>query len=173
VIKSDRQLKVAQKRLEQLLASAEGSNELDRSTWLALANDVRSEVREYEDIRAGRVTVFNISSVDDLAEGLIKARLALGLTQKELADRLQVSEQMVQRDEAGGYERATLARLGDVMDALGYEVVGALRPRQTGAVTVVNGPSDWPTVYQPVTVAITSVPPVGFGQWAPTAVTAR
>jgi ribosome-binding protein aMBF1 (putative translation factor) len=173
MIKSHKQLKIAQKRLGQLLASAESSNELDRTTWLALAHDVQAEIREYEDLRAGHVRLFNVSSVEDLADALVKARLAPGITQKELADRLRVSEQMVQRDEAGGYEHATLARLGDVIDALGYELVGALRLQQTGTMSAVNGPTNWPTVHQPVTVVRATVQPISIGQGVPTTVTSR
>jgi hypothetical protein len=158
-------LKIAHPRMGQLLAAAESSNELDRTTWLALAHDVQAEIREYEDLRAGHVRLFNVSSVEDLADALVKARLAPGITQKELADRLRVSEQMVQRDEAGGYEHATLARLGDVIDAL--------RLQQTGTMSAVNGPTNWPTVHQPVTVVRATVQPISIGQGVPTTVTSR
>ena len=152
MIRSDKQLKISEERLAELRAAAESTRSIDRVTWLALVADIEKEIAEYKDIRAGRVTVFNLDSVDDLAEALVKARLACGITQKELADRLQVSEQMVQRDESGAYERATLVRLADVVDALDYELVGALRPRLTDLLSMVNQPMDWRVPANPVTI---------------------
>jgi transcriptional regulator with XRE-family HTH domain len=59
---------------------------------------------------------------------LVKARIARGWTQKQLAAALGVSEQMVQKDEAGNYKRAGVARLAEVGDVLGYRLTGRLLP---------------------------------------------
>lgn len=48
---------------------------------------------------------------------------------RQLAERLDIAEQAVQRDEAGGYARATLDRLQRVAAALGLEVEGVARFR--------------------------------------------
>ena len=52
----------------------------------------------------------------------MQARIAAGLNQKDLADRLGLKEQQVQRYEATGYQSASLARLREVVDALGVKV---------------------------------------------------
>jgi transcriptional regulator with XRE-family HTH domain len=44
-----------------------------------------------------------------------------GLSQGELARRLKVSTQAVNRDEAGGYRRASLERLARVAKVLGLQ----------------------------------------------------
>jgi HTH-type transcriptional regulator/antitoxin HigA len=53
-----------------------------------------------------------------LATLLIKARVARGWTQRQLADELGVAEQQVQRYESTGYRSASLARICDVAAAL-------------------------------------------------------
>lgn len=59
------------------------------------------------------------SSLAGLGDALIKARVARGWTQRQLADRLGVAEQQIQRSEATAYRSASLARLSDIADALG------------------------------------------------------
>ncbi|MGV9282334.1 helix-turn-helix transcriptional regulator [Streptomyces sp. NPDC003730] len=134
---------MARQKLEKVEeALVEAADEADRQVWSGLAKDLRCEIEEYVAIRSGQTTTFQIASLDDIGEALIKARMACNLTQKQLADRLGVSEQMVQKDEAGGYESASVARLADIADALDYQLTGNLRP--TGArtqVTVVNAPT--------------------------------
>ena len=54
----------------------------------------------------------------DLADTLIKARIARGWTQRNLADALGVAEQQIQRYESTAYRSASLARLCDIAEAL-------------------------------------------------------
>ena len=66
-------------------------------------------------------------SLRELPEALIKARIMARMTQRELAERVGVSEQVVQRDEAQRYERASFDRLLLVMTALGLKLVEPVR----------------------------------------------
>lgn len=59
---------------------------------------------------------------------LIKGRIAAGLTQRQLADRLGLKEQQMQRYEATDYASASLARVSEVIAALGIEVKEAVVP---------------------------------------------
>lgn len=95
--------------------------------------DVNTEIAEYEALRAGVVGEIAVAGLGDLPAALVKARIAAGLTQRQLAERLGVAEQAVQRDEAGGYARATLDRLQRVAEALGVELEGTARfPARAG-----------------------------------------
>ncbi|MEU3206940.1 helix-turn-helix domain-containing protein [Streptomyces californicus] len=123
-----RQLAVSRKKLEELREAAEKSSGEDRQIWLRLAQEVLCEIEEFQSIRAGVTTSFEIKSLDDLPAALVKARLARNLTHTELSERIGVSEQMVQKDESGAYETARLDRLADVADALEYEFVGRFQP---------------------------------------------
>ncbi len=84
----------------------------------AQAQDLQAEVTEYELLRSGTVSTFDAYSLADLAVLLVKARVARGWTQRDLAKALGVAEQQVQRYESTGYRSASLARMCDVADAL-------------------------------------------------------
>lgn len=57
---------------------------------------------------------------------LIKARIARGLSQRALAERIGIKEQQVQFHEATDYAGASLARVTQVIDALGFDVQEAV-----------------------------------------------
>lgn len=143
MIKNDRQLAVARTKHSELLSAAGTASASDRKVWLALADEVAGEIDDYELVRAGHRRLFELCSIDDLGDALVRARIAKGLTQRELAERLGVAEQMVQRDEQGGYERASVTRIADVVDALEYTFFGRLQPtgEADSPVTTVNGPT--------------------------------
>jgi HTH-type transcriptional regulator/antitoxin HigA len=86
------------------------------------AADLRAELDEYDRLRSGEVSTFEAGSLEDLATLLIKARVARGWTQRQLADELGVAEQQVQRYETTGYRSASLARMCDVAAALGVTI---------------------------------------------------
>ena len=87
--------------------------------------DLEAELREYEAIRDGRFEVEALREAVNLPELLIKARIAQGLTQKELADRLGLKEQQIQRYEATDYAAAKWSRIREVAGALSMELGGS------------------------------------------------
>ena len=87
--------------------------------------DLEAELREYEAIRDGRFEVEALREAVNLPELLIRARIAQGLTQKELADRLGLKEQQIQRYEATDYATAKWSRIREVVGALSMEVGGS------------------------------------------------
>ncbi len=84
--------------------------------------DLRAELEEYEALRSGTRAVLKLSSLDELPRALIQARIASGLSQKELARRLGLKEQQIQRYEATDYATASLTRLIKIGRALGLKV---------------------------------------------------
>jgi len=84
------------------------------------------QLREYEALRAGQVAELRIDSLVELPDALVRARIASGLTQRELAERLGMKEQQVQRYEADNYAGASLTRLHEVIRALGVELQAGL-----------------------------------------------
>src|SRR5215469_16771542 len=50
--------------------------------------DLEEEIREYEALQGRQSEALEIVSLDELPTALVKARIAAGLTQKELADKL-------------------------------------------------------------------------------------
>lgn len=84
--------------------------------------NLRQELAEYEALKGGGPRVFPAGSFDELPRTLIKARIAAGLSQKELAERLGLKEQQVQKYEATEYTSASISRVRDVIEALGVTV---------------------------------------------------
>ena len=86
-------------------------------------DELRSQLERYDDLRSGRVAQRTLTSLRELPIALIEARIAARLTQRELANRLGVVEQQVQRWEANDYAGVGLDRLQEIADALGVQVL--------------------------------------------------
>lgn len=86
------------------------------------------EVQTYE--RARRRD-FGTLPFSDFGRLLISLRVASGLSQRELAERLGVHESVVSRDERNDYHGVTVERAQRIIGALGEEVVLTVRPRQS------------------------------------------
>ena len=84
--------------------------------------ELEDQVKEYEKLRAGKYKVFKGSSFYDLPIELIRARIALGLTQKQLAERVGLKEQQIQRYEETDYASASFSRLQEIIKALGLDI---------------------------------------------------
>ena len=83
--------------------------------------DLEGQLREYESLKAGNFELGDLHVIAELPAALIKARIARGLSQKDLAKRLKLKEQQIQRYEATDYASASLARIQEVISALGVE----------------------------------------------------
>ena len=73
-------------------------------------------------IASDPISSVTVTGLEGLADALIQARIAAGLTQEELAERLGLKKQQVQRYEATRYATANLKRLNAVADALEVSV---------------------------------------------------
>lgn len=129
MITNERQYEQTRKQLaglESLLGSTQagmagddGFRDVQAAGLASQIQDLRDELEEYERLRDGGTTVFEADSLAGLADTLIKARIARGWTQRNLAEALGVAEQQVQRYESTAYRSASLARLCDIAEALG------------------------------------------------------
>lgn len=96
----------------------------------AIASEIdvlRAQVDHYERLRDGHITSREITSLHELPVALIEARIAARLSQRQLAERVGVAEQQVQRWEANEYSGVGLDRLQAVADALGVQIHGTSR----------------------------------------------
>lgn len=85
-------------------------------------DDLEAELAEYDVLSCGKIGALEAESITGIGEALIKARIVRQLTQKQLAERLTVAEQQVQRYEATQYRGVAAERLQQVADALGLRV---------------------------------------------------
>ena len=84
--------------------------------------ELRAEIEEYEVLKSGRYSTFKIETFEELPRVLIKARIASGLSQRDLAERLGLKEQQIQRYEDTDYASASFERLNEVIKALDIQV---------------------------------------------------
>ena len=94
----------------------------EREAMESQLDDLRAELAEYDRLKAADLSVISTASFEELADGLIKARIAAGLSQRVLAQRLGVKEQQIQRYEAERYASASYRRLCQVSHALGVRI---------------------------------------------------
>jgi transcriptional regulator with XRE-family HTH domain len=136
VIVTDRQLanaKAQADRFREALTALEAGSlnftDLDPRLKAAQIDSVRADlailetdIAEFERLRDGAVRSFDTDSLADLPRVLIQARIAAGLTQRQLGERLGLKEQQIQRYEATLYDGASFSRMVDVADAIGLVV---------------------------------------------------
>ncbi len=136
MIKNDRQYRITKAQADKfalaLTEFAERSSKdkhmhpLQRQAQIASLqsqlDDLRTQLEEYDALRSGRYRVFELESFEELPRVLIQARIASGLSQKELAERLGLKEQQIQRYEATEYASASFERLKEIIAALGIKV---------------------------------------------------
>jgi ribosome-binding protein aMBF1 (putative translation factor) len=84
--------------------------------------ELEDQVKEYKKLRSGNYQTLKACSFADLPIELIRARIALGLTQKELAKRLGLKEQQIQRYEETEYASASFSRLIEIVKALDLDI---------------------------------------------------
>lgn len=154
MIKNERQYRITKAqaaRLEHALAELSNPSKKEESIHPLLLkaekeginsqlDDLRTEIIEYEELRAGK---YEVPALDTLAEFpliLIKARIAEGLTQKELAEKLGLKEQQIQKYESTEYGSASLSRIREVAEALGVKLSdeSIIRPSRTSLADLIN-----------------------------------
>ena len=98
--------------------------ELEANALRSQMNELQQELEVYEALRSGNCGVISVDSFDELPQALVQSRIAMGLSQKELAERLGMKEQQLQRYESTDYRSASMARLREIVEALGVTVRG-------------------------------------------------
>lgn len=85
-----------------------------------------SEIRRYEILQSGSSNAIALDTINELGHSLVQARIAKGWTQKNLAERIGIKEQQVQRYERDLYKTANLKRLSLVCQGLSVRFEGFL-----------------------------------------------
>ena len=113
----ERQMKAQQSELEKLdLSKAEIRRGM--APVLTFHEQLRDEVQTYERLRRGDKK--ELAILQELGQTLIGLRIVSGLTQRELAERLEVHESQVFRDERNDYHGVTIDRANCIIETLGF-----------------------------------------------------
>lgn len=147
MIKNEREYRITQAQAKRFRgAVATFSTEKDTSVHPRLRQaqadamrsqlaDLEAELEQYDSLRSGKRLIIQAQSLDDLPRALIQARVALGLTQRDLAERLGLKEQQIQRYEATEYASASLRRIREVVNSLGLDLHGKITCSPAAAVS--------------------------------------
>jgi len=132
MITNERQYRITKVQLAKLKEAAKvfdldetakriGSKVLAKAELEGLKSEVdvlSAQLKEYQDLKAGLITTLEAKNLQELPSILIRARIAKGLAQGQLAEKLGIKEQQIQRYESEEYASASLRRLTEVADAL-------------------------------------------------------
>jgi len=91
-----------------------------------MIRQLEDELREYEHLKSGELKLPQVKRLDQIAPFVSKLRIAKGVSQTELARRLGVSKQLISRYEESDYQTVAIARLQEILDAIGIKTVVTL-----------------------------------------------
>ena len=86
---------------------------------------LREEVESYQRLKRGDFG--ELVNFDGLGRLLVAVRIASGLTQRELAERLDVHESQISRDERNEYHNITVERATRVLEAMHAQLRSVVR----------------------------------------------
>lgn len=138
MIKTPREYEETQKRLVEAKAFAKAQRAaleqagmsakhlaLVMTPLLAMHEQLEGKLLWYEQARRGEIRP--IPSLSSIGLSLIALRIARGLTQRQLAERLGINEAQVSKDERNEYHGISVERAQRVLDALDGEVTVSVR----------------------------------------------
>ena len=117
-------------KLAALEASPPGDENAAIGHHLAVAQ-TRSYIRDFSAELAAfdalaDIAEIPIADLEDLGDALIRARVASGLTQAQLAERVGLRTSAINRYEANGYRSANLTRLAEIAAGLDFSLAATL-----------------------------------------------
>lgn len=103
--------------------------QLHRDSYQSQVDELIEQINEYERLincNTSEHLKIKVDSLNKLPHALIKARIAAKISQKELADRLDIDEQRVKDYEDTDYQSASFVEILEISTALGIEFEYAL-----------------------------------------------
>ena len=97
-----------------------------RGSYEGMIRQLEDELREYDQLKSGELALPHVERLDQIAPFISKIRIAKGVSQTELARRLGVSKQVISRHEESDYQTVAIARLQEILDAIGIKTVVTL-----------------------------------------------
>lgn len=97
-----------------------------RGSYQGMIRQLEDELHEYDQLKAGELTLPHVERLDQVAPFIAKIRIAKGVSQTELARRLGVSKQVISRYEETEYQTVAIARLQEILDAIGIRALVTL-----------------------------------------------
>lgn len=153
MIYSEKQHSVSNAELAKLKSALSvAENRASDQLWLKQAEidalksqiaEIETEISEYELLKSGQISFSKTYALEELPRVLVQTRIASGMSQTDLAQKLDMKPQQIQRYEATYYMGASLARLIEISRALGVKTSGTFEgTKQGGGSVFVWGDAD-------------------------------
>lgn len=153
MIYSDKQYGVSSAQLTKLRSAvAAAKSRSSDQEWLKQAEidglnsqiaDIEAELAEYDLLKSGQISFSKAYALEELPRVLVQARIASNVSQTDLAHKLGMKPQQVQRYEATDYMGASLSRLIEISKALGVKASGTFEgPKLVGGSVFAWGDAD-------------------------------
>jgi HTH-type transcriptional regulator / antitoxin HigA len=97
-----------------------------RASYEGMIRQLEDELSEYDQLKSGELARQRVERFDQIAPFITRSRIAKGLSQTELARRLGVSKQVISRYEESNYQTVAIARLQEILDAIGIKTIVTL-----------------------------------------------
>ncbi len=133
MIKNDKQLQSSIRTAKQLEDSVYVYEEkykinddlltlLEMNSVKSQVEKIKAEIQEYNSLKTGTINTVSFSSLLNIPELIVKARIAKQWSHSTLAEKVGLQEQQIQRYEATDYRGASVYKLQRIIDALGIEI---------------------------------------------------
>jgi HTH-type transcriptional regulator / antitoxin HigA len=97
-----------------------------RGSYESMIRQLEDELREYDELKSGVLNLPQVERLGQIAPFIARIRIAKGVSQTELARRLGVSKQVISRYEESDYQTVAIARLEEILDAIGIKTAVTL-----------------------------------------------
>jgi HTH-type transcriptional regulator/antitoxin HigA len=97
-----------------------------RGNYESMIGQLEDELREYDELKSGVLNLPQVERLSQIAPFIARIRIAKGVSQAELARRLGVSKQVISRYEESDYQTVAIARLEEILDAIGIKTAVTL-----------------------------------------------
>ena len=122
------QIQGFQKAIAEVVQETSGRRSaVIRRSYEGMIRQLEDELREYDELKSGALNLPHVERLDQIAPFIVKMRIAKGVSQTELARRLRVSKQVISRYEESDYQTVAIARLQEILDAIGIKTLVTLR----------------------------------------------
>lgn len=125
LLQDEKLIKIQREELTKIGLTEEQIDRVIEPT-ICFYEQLKEEVSYYERIKRGEFDA--LENFLGLGKILIGARIALGLSQCDLANRLGVSEAQVSKDERNEYHGITVEKAQRILDALGIKLISTVQP---------------------------------------------
>lgn len=133
MIKNSKQLALTKRTVEEFDAAIHSFEEkasdihplliqAQKNALIFQRDKMLCEIEEYEQLISREFAVFDVDNIANLPKALIRSRIYLGLTQKDLAEKLGMKEQQIQRYENTEYASASFTTIISIIRALDLKI---------------------------------------------------